>query len=93
MGIMTKQDVLTVEMEDGATQGLTATACLQRGLAECESLERASMIEAHKWFNIAYARGNKQALQYRQELAADMSHAEIVEAQKKAREWLARNCN
>ena len=93
MGIMMQQDVLSIDMEEGATQGLTATACLQRGLAQCESVDRASLIEAHMWFNIAYARGNRQALQYRQELSAEMTNAEIIEAQKKAREWLARNSN
>lgn len=76
-----------------AAQGLSAAACLQRGLESSENLDRASLIEAHMWFNIAYARGNRQALQYRQEVAMEMSHAEIIQAQKKAREWLARNSN
>lgn len=90
---LAQQDVMHTDHQDGATQGLSAMLCLQKGLEYFDSLERDCLVEAHMWFNIAYARGNKQALQYRQEVAAEMSHADIIEAQKKAREWLARNAN
>jgi TPR repeat protein len=48
-----------------------------------------NLIEAHKWFNIAAMRGNDDAKRYRLELARDMSKAEILRAQKLAREWLS----
>ena len=43
-------------------------------------------IEAHKWFNLAALRGNREALQHRVELAREMSADQIAEAQRAARE-------
>ena len=47
------------------------------------------LIEAHKWFNIAAARGHEEAAWCRADLAEEMSPREIAEAQRRAREWLA----
>ena len=46
------------------------------------------LVAAHKWFNIAAMRGNKEAVRYRREIAAEMSEAEIAAAQRAARDWL-----
>lgn len=48
----------------------------------------ADLVVAHKWFNLAAARGNSSALVRRIELAQEMSTEQIAEAQKLAREWL-----
>ena len=48
----------------------------------------ANLVVAHKWFNLAAARGNSSALNYRVEVAREMSFEQIAEAQKLAREWL-----
>jgi TPR repeat protein len=48
----------------------------------------ADLIAAHKWFNLAAVKGNREAAQYRQELAREMSATEVAEAQRAAREWL-----
>jgi TPR repeat protein len=48
----------------------------------------ADFVSAHKWFNLAAMRGNKDAITLRQEIAASMSPAEIAEAQRAARAWL-----
>jgi TPR repeat protein len=48
----------------------------------------ADRIAAHKWFNLAAARGVREAVQHRRELAAEMSEGEIAAAQRAAREWL-----
>jgi hypothetical protein len=48
----------------------------------------ADLVSAHKWFNLAAARGNSSALTYRVELAQEMSADQVAEAQKLAREWL-----
>jgi uncharacterized protein len=48
----------------------------------------ADFVSAHKWFNLAAARGNASALTYRTELALEMSAEQIAEAQRQAREWL-----
>ncbi|MCC3860677.1 hypothetical protein [Pseudemcibacter aquimaris] len=45
-------------------------------------------IEAHKWFNLAAMRGMISAQIDRAEVADGMSHMEISEAQRKAREWM-----
>lgn len=45
-------------------------------------------IEAHKWFNIAAARGHGEAALCRAELADGMTARDIAEAQRRAREWL-----
>jgi TPR repeat protein len=46
----------------------------------------ADKIAAHKWFNLAAARGNRDAANYRRELANEMSEREIADAQRAARE-------
>ena len=47
------------------------------------------LVVAHKWFNLAALRGNREALLHRKELAQEMSVSEIAEAQKLAREWMS----
>ena len=46
------------------------------------------LIAAHKWFNLAAMKGSKDAVQLRQEIAANMSPADIAAAQRAARAWL-----
>jgi hypothetical protein len=48
----------------------------------------ADLVAAHKWFNIAALKGCKDAIRWRQEIAATMSPAEIAAAQRAARDWL-----
>ena len=45
-------------------------------------------VTAHKWFNLAAMQGNRDAARLRQEVAAQMSSAEIAAAQRAARSWL-----
>ena len=47
------------------------------------------LIEAHRWYNLAAMAGFREAQAERAALAADMSPAEIADAQRRAREWLA----
>ena len=49
------------------------------------------LVAAHKWFNVAAARGMAEAAARRAELAAEMSAAEIASAQREARVWLSRH--
>lgn len=46
------------------------------------------LVSAHKWFNLAAMRGNKQAILLRREIAEQMSEGEIAAAQRAARDWL-----
>jgi len=47
------------------------------------------MVQAHRWFNVAAACGYQPALDWRHEIAMEMSAREVVEAQKLARATLA----
>ena len=44
-------------------------------------------IEAHKWFNIAASRGNRDAVKARNEVERQMTPEQIAQSQRKAREW------
>ena len=48
------------------------------------------LVAAHKWFNIAVARGFRAAADRRAELAREMSAADVAAAQREARLWLTR---
>jgi hypothetical protein len=73
-----------------AAQTGTPDALFELGMLHATGLEvETDLIVAHKWFNLAALRGNKEALARRKELALEMTAAEIAEAQKLAREWLA----
>ncbi len=60
---------------------LGVTYSVGRGVA-------ADLVAAHKWFNLAAARGNRDAVRHRQDVAAEMNAAQVAEAQRQAREWL-----
>ena len=51
------------------------------------------LVEAHKWFNIAAARGHEEAAWCRADVADEMTAREIAEAQRRAREWLKSRCD
>ncbi len=46
------------------------------------------LIAAHKWFNLAALKGRVDAISLRQEIAGQMSNAEIAAAQREARAWM-----
>jgi uncharacterized protein len=48
-------------------------------------------VAAHKWFNLAAIKGNRDAIRLRREIASQMSDAEIAAAQRAARGWLVGN--
>jgi len=47
-------------------------------------------VSAHMLFNLAAMRGSVEAKVYRKELSEEMASEDIAEAQRQAREWLAR---
>ena len=77
---------------DGSTfaaTGSSADALYELGLMYAAGRDVAvDLVSAHKWLNIAASRGNLDARRMRSELAAEMSRAEIMEAQKQARAWV-----
>ena len=46
-------------------------------------------VAAHKWFNLAAMQGNQEAKTRRAEIALEMSAAQIAEAQRAARGFVA----
>lgn len=68
-----------------------AGACFDLGVAFSTGSNGApcDLIEAHKWFNLAAARGNVEAASCRADISDEMTAREIAEAQRRARQWLA----
>lgn len=50
--------------------------------------DSVDLVQAHKWFNLAAARGSEAAKECRRELSMALSASEVAQAQKLAREWL-----
>jgi TPR repeat protein len=46
---------------------------------------------SHMWFNLAAANGVKEASKYRDIVAINMTSSQIAEAQKLAKEWVAKH--
>jgi TPR repeat protein len=67
-----------------------AAACFDLGVAFSTGSQGApcDLIEAHKWFNLAAARGHEEAAHCRADIADEMTAREIAEAQRRAREFL-----
>ena len=73
-----------------APAGGSPDALYQLGLMYAAGREvTTDLVAAHKWLNIAASRGNLDARRMRTELAAEMTRAEIMEAQKQARAWVS----
>ena len=80
--------VLTGHVEFAAQTGAPDTL-FELGMLYATGLDVAvDLVTAHKWFNLAAARGSASARTYRVELAQEMTTDQISEAQKQAREWL-----
>ncbi len=85
---MARMDISAGHMELAAQTG-TPDALFELGMLYATGrVVDANLVVAHKWFNLAAARGNESARTYRLEVALEMSADQIAEAQKLAREWL-----
>ena len=74
------------------TFGEVQESFFEKGLAfSAGRAGRVDLIEAHKWFNIAAANGDRSAAQHRDELAEEMSRQELAAALRAAREWITRH--
>jgi TPR repeat protein len=89
---MARLEMSAIEAGQLATAGGTPDALFELGLMYCVGREvTPDLVSAHKWFNLAASRGNADAKRYRTEISHEMSKAQIAEAQRQAREWLARH--
>ncbi|MEZ5856207.1 MAG: hypothetical protein R3D67_16190 [Hyphomicrobiaceae bacterium] len=88
---MARYEAESREFVEIAAQAGMPDALFQLGLMYCSGRDvEFDLVEAHKWFNLAAMRGNDEARRYRQEISAELSRREIGEAQRRARQWLAR---
>ena len=87
---MARLENATRDVVEFAAEGGAPDALFELGLlyASGREVER-DFVNAHKWFNLAALRGNDEAKRYRLELSREMSKAEIAQAQRMAREWIA----
>ena len=74
-------------LEQAAQGGLTEAQFQLGTLYSTGNGVAQDYVQAHKWFNIAAARGHGGALQTRETLASLMTPEEIAAAQRAARAW------
>lgn len=83
----TSRDFVELAAEAGMPDAL-----FELGLMYCSGRGVSlDLIEAHKWFNLAAARGNDDARRYRMDIAKELSRKQISDAQRRAREWMRRS--
>ncbi|WP_150526218.1 hypothetical protein [Roseibium sediminis] len=87
---MARYEVHSDELAGFGESQMSADILFQMGLdSACGRNGFTDLVTAHKWFNIAALKGNKEAVRYRKEISDEMSREEIAEAQRSAREWLS----
>ena len=70
--------------------GADADRLFELGMARAAACSAsADLVVAHVYFNLAAAKGHREASQRRLEVAAEMSASEIAAAQRAARHWNA----
>ena len=87
---MARMDMALADRAEIAAGTNNASALLELGIKYSTGREVAQdLVSAHKCFNLAALQGLKEAREYRQEIASEMSPEEIAEAQRQARDWLS----
>jgi TPR repeat protein len=79
---MARFEIGGAEMAPMGQNAVNADSFFELGLSTTD------LVDAHKWFNLAAMKGSQEAARHRQEIAAEMSGAQVAEAQRAAREWL-----
>jgi hypothetical protein len=86
---MARIEMAGAEMAAGPVAGTTCEQMFELGLIHSTGRDgEPDLVAAHKWFNLAAMRGDREAARYRQEIALEMSGEDVAEAQRAAREWL-----
>lgn len=72
-------------------QGATGESFYELGLMYAAGRSvPVDLVTAHKWLNVAVAKGFRPAVERRAELAIEMDAAQVAAAQREARLWLSR---
>jgi uncharacterized protein len=86
---MARFEMATPELATMAERQPNAEGLFELGILYATGSEvETDLVAAHKWFNLAAMRGFADAAYHRQQIAEEMSDAEIAAAQRAAREWL-----
>ena len=89
---MARMDMTMVDNAEIAASSNNASSLLELGIMYSTGRDvEQDLVSAHKCFNLAALQGLREAREYRQEIASEMSPQEIAEAQRQARDWLAMN--
>lgn len=89
---MARFDIGQVDACDMSSALTTGEAYYELGLMYAAGRNQApDLIAAHKWLNVAVARGYAEAALRRAELSAEMTREQIAAAQREARVWLTRH--
>lgn len=95
MGVMMGQAGIkidqTLDSYANAAMHGDESACFDLGVAYSTGANGIALdlVQAHKWFNIAALGGSSEGQYCRAEIAREMTRADIAEAQRQARAWLA----
>ena len=90
--VMARMDMTADDAARMNSAQASGEACFELGMMyACGRSVPPDLVAAHKWFNIAVARGFRPAADKRADLAQEMSPAEIAAAQREARLWLSRH--
>lgn len=86
---MARLDLSAADLAAGAPETADSEALFRLGIMYSTGVSvETDRIAAHKWFNVAAARGHEGAAQYRRELAEEMAGEDVREALRQAREYL-----
>lgn len=86
---MARFEMSSPEMGQMAEMQPNAEGLFDLGIVYATGPEgKPDLVAAHKWFNLAALRGNDEAAYHRQQIAEELTAAQIAEAQRAAREWL-----
>ncbi len=89
---MARFEGLALDFVDASLPASSPDVMYRMGLMYCAGRDVPfDLTTAHKWLNLAAARGNQEAKVRRMEIALDMTKAQIAEAQKQAREWMRKH--
>lgn len=87
---MARFEISAPELATMAERQPNPEGLFQLGVAYANGDEvDVDLVAAHKWFNLAALRGYADAAWHRQQIAEEMTAAEIAAAQRAAREWLS----
>jgi TPR repeat protein len=87
---MARFEMPCMSLAQFAGSGSTAETYYELGIQSSTGKNGGiDLVAAHKWFNIAAAKGCADAARMRGEVAGEMSAAQIAQAQRAARDFLA----